>query len=85
MPSGEWRGALKIPNDPRALAAYQNGEKYFYARRGQLNFSCASCHVQAAGDFDSAINQAKQGEAPAKASIAQAKEQETDWTAAVIH
>jgi sulfur-oxidizing protein SoxA len=41
---------IKIPNDPRALAAYQNGEKYFYARRGQLNFSCASCHVQNPGN-----------------------------------
>ena len=40
---------IKIPNDPRALAAYENGEKYFYARRGQLNFSCASCHVQNPG------------------------------------
>jgi sulfur-oxidizing protein SoxA len=37
---------IKIPNDPRALAAYENGERYFYTRRGQLNFSCASCHVQ---------------------------------------
>jgi sulfur-oxidizing protein SoxA len=41
---------IKIPNDPRALAAYQNGEEYFYARRGQLNFSCASCHVQNPGN-----------------------------------
>jgi sulfur-oxidizing protein SoxA len=41
---------IKIPNDPRALAAYQKGEKYFYARRGQLNFSCASCHVQNPGN-----------------------------------
>ena len=41
---------IKIPNDPRALAAYQKGEEYFYTRRGQLNFSCASCHVQSAGD-----------------------------------
>jgi sulfur-oxidizing protein SoxA len=41
---------IKIPNDPRALAAYENGEKYFYTRRGQLNFSCASCHVQSPGD-----------------------------------
>jgi L-cysteine S-thiosulfotransferase len=40
---------IKIPNDPRALAAYKNGEKYFYSRRGQLNFSCASCHVQSPG------------------------------------
>jgi L-cysteine S-thiosulfotransferase len=41
---------IKVPNDPRALAAYENGEKYFYTRRGQLNFSCASCHVQSAGE-----------------------------------
>ena len=40
---------IKIPNDPRALAAYRKGEEYFYTRRGQLNFSCASCHVQSAG------------------------------------
>ncbi|HTV36435.1 MAG TPA: sulfur oxidation c-type cytochrome SoxA, partial [Xanthobacteraceae bacterium] len=33
---------IKIPDDPRALAAYQKGEEYFYTRRGQLNFSCAS-------------------------------------------
>jgi L-cysteine S-thiosulfotransferase len=41
---------VKIPDDPRALAAYANGERYFYARRGQLNFSCASCHVQSPGE-----------------------------------
>jgi len=41
---------IKIPDDPRALAAYQKGEEYFYTRRGQLNFSCASCHVQSAGN-----------------------------------
>jgi sulfur-oxidizing protein SoxA len=41
---------IKIPNDPRALAAYQNGKRYFYTRRGQLNFSCASCHVQSPGE-----------------------------------
>src|SRR5215475_4706957 len=40
---------IKIPNDPRALQAYENGKRYFYTRRGQLNFSCASCHVQNAG------------------------------------
>ena len=40
---------IKIPDDPRARAAFENGEKYFYGRRGQLNFSCASCHVQSAG------------------------------------
>jgi sulfur-oxidizing protein SoxA len=41
---------IKIPNDPRALAAYQKGKEYFYTRRGQLNFSCATCHVQNPGN-----------------------------------
>ena len=41
---------IKVSKDPRALTAYRNGEEYFYTRRGQLNFSCASCHVQSAGD-----------------------------------
>ena len=41
---------IKIPDDPRALAAYKKGEQYFYSRRGQLNFSCASCHVQSPGE-----------------------------------
>jgi sulfur-oxidizing protein SoxA len=41
---------VDIPKDPRALAAYDDGKRYFYSRRGQLNFSCASCHVQASGE-----------------------------------
>jgi sulfur-oxidizing protein SoxA len=41
---------IKIPDDPRALGAYQNGKRYFYTRRGQLNFSCATCHVQNPGE-----------------------------------
>jgi L-cysteine S-thiosulfotransferase len=41
---------IKIPDDARALAAYANGARYFYTRRGQLNFSCASCHVQSPGE-----------------------------------
>jgi sulfur-oxidizing protein SoxA len=41
---------IKIPNNPGALQAYENGKQYFYQRRGQLNFSCASCHVQGAGE-----------------------------------
>ena len=41
---------IKIPDDPRALEAYQNGKEYFYTRRGQLNFSCATCHVQSPGE-----------------------------------
>jgi sulfur-oxidizing protein SoxA len=41
---------IKIPDDPRALEAYENGKRYFYTRRGQLNFSCANCHVQNPGE-----------------------------------
>jgi sulfur-oxidizing protein SoxA len=41
---------IKIPDDPRALEAFENGKRYFYTRRGQLNFSCASCHVQSPGE-----------------------------------
>ena len=41
---------IKIPDDPRAREAYENGKRYFYTRRGQLNFSCATCHVQNPGE-----------------------------------
>lgn len=34
---------------PKAMAAYEDGKKAFYSRKGQLNFACASCHVQNAG------------------------------------
>ena len=34
-----------------ALAAYEKGKSYYYTRRGQLNYSCASCHVNNAGKF----------------------------------
>jgi sulfur-oxidizing protein SoxA len=40
---------IKVPDDPRARAAYEAGKQYFYSRRGQLNFSCASCHVSGSG------------------------------------
>lgn len=34
---------------PKALAAYEDGKRTFFSRKGQLNFACASCHVQNAG------------------------------------
>ena len=38
---------IKIPeDDKRALAAYLEGKKFFYTKRGQLNLSCANCHMQ---------------------------------------
>ena len=36
-------------NVPAAKAAYEDGKKFFFTRRGQLNFSCATCHIQNAG------------------------------------
>jgi sulfur-oxidizing protein SoxA len=39
-----------IPDDPRALAIYEQGKNFFYAKRGQLNMSCADCHVNNAGN-----------------------------------
>lgn len=38
-----------VPEDPKALAAYEAGKKLFYERRGQLNLACATCHVHSAG------------------------------------
>jgi sulfur-oxidizing protein SoxA len=32
-----------------ALAAYDQGKNEFYGKRGQLNLSCANCHVDSAG------------------------------------
>ncbi|MCA1926421.1 MAG: sulfur oxidation c-type cytochrome SoxA [Thiobacillus sp.] len=34
---------------PKAMAAYEEGKKAFFSRKGQLNFACATCHVQNAG------------------------------------
>ena len=41
--------SISVPNDPRAQAAYQQGKNHFYAKRGQLNLSCANCHQDSAG------------------------------------
>jgi sulfur-oxidizing protein SoxA len=39
---------VTIPNAD-ALKAYNDGKSFFFARRGQLNFSCAHCHIESAG------------------------------------
>jgi sulfur-oxidizing protein SoxA len=36
--------AIDVPNDD-AKAAYLDGKKFFYTKRGQLNLSCADCHL----------------------------------------
>src|SRR6266851_3898124 len=43
-----------VKDEMAALTAYMaftsSGKRYFYTRRGQLNFSCATCHVQSPGE-----------------------------------
>lgn len=39
---------IKIPN-AAAAQAYETGKKFYYSKRGYLNNSCATCHVQGAG------------------------------------
>jgi sulfur-oxidizing protein SoxA len=36
-------------DSPAALQAYEDGKRTFYARAGQLNFSCAHCHIDNVG------------------------------------
>jgi len=33
------------PKTEKAIAWYNKGKQFFYAKRGQLNLSCADCHV----------------------------------------
>lgn len=40
---------VTVPNNPAAQAAYEDGKQFFYARRGQLNMACATCHMASAG------------------------------------
>lgn len=34
-----------------ALAAYETGKRFYYTKRGQLNFSCSDCHGISAGQY----------------------------------
>jgi sulfur-oxidizing protein SoxA len=36
---------------PCALAAYEKGKQLYFKRRGQLNFACATCHIDNPGKF----------------------------------
>lgn len=38
-----------IPEDKRAVAAYEAGKQFYYTRRGQLNFACSTCHLETVG------------------------------------
>ncbi|MEN8801671.1 MAG: sulfur oxidation c-type cytochrome SoxA [Thiogranum sp.] len=39
-----------VPGDEGAMSAYTRGKNHFYAKRGQLNMSCADCHQWNAGN-----------------------------------
>jgi len=39
---------IKVDGDA-AMAAYNKGKQFYYARRGQLNMACAHCHVDNSG------------------------------------
>ena len=41
---------ITVPDDSRALAAYNRGKQLFYTKQGQLNLACADCHVNYAGN-----------------------------------
>ena len=41
--------AMSAPANPAAFAAYERGKAFFYTKRGQLNLSCADCHMKAVG------------------------------------
>ena len=40
---------ITVPNDPRALAAYEEGKRIYFTRRGPRAFACYHCHWEAAG------------------------------------
>lgn len=42
---------VKLPDDERALAIYERGKKHYYMKRGQLNLSCADCHITSSGQY----------------------------------
>jgi uncharacterized iron-regulated membrane protein len=71
-----------------ALAAAEAAEQDAGALKNQWipteQALAAAKKAAAAGDFDAAVAQAKEAEVLAKASIAQAKEQQSAWRAGVI-
>ncbi|RUM82072.1 MAG: sulfur oxidation c-type cytochrome SoxA [Candidatus Thioglobus sp.] len=47
--TGQTINVIVPAGNAKALAAYNQGKSEFYAKRGQLNLSCANCHVDSAG------------------------------------
>jgi len=44
------KGNVNIVDTPESMQWYERGKKHFYAKRGQLNMSCADCHYYNAGN-----------------------------------
>ena len=47
---GKKMNVIVPQDDAGAIAAYESGKEFYFKRRGQLNFSCATCHLQNAGN-----------------------------------
>lgn len=41
--------SVKVPDESAALAAYEDGKRIYFTRRGPRAFACSSCHWEAAG------------------------------------
>ena len=44
------KGNVKVADSADSAVWYERGKKHFYAKRGQLNMSCADCHYYNAGN-----------------------------------
>ncbi len=40
--------AIRVPDDPRALAAYEEGKRQYFTHRGPRGFACYHGHWEAA-------------------------------------
>ena len=49
--AGEGQRITTMPKSEKAIAWYNKGKNFFYAKRGQLNLSCADCHVYSASKW----------------------------------
>jgi sulfur-oxidizing protein SoxA len=41
--------SIEVPDDPRAIAAYEEGKRIYFTRRGPREFACYHCHWEASG------------------------------------
>jgi sulfur-oxidizing protein SoxA len=55
---------IEVPDDSRAIAAYEDGKRIYFSRRGPRGFACYHCHWEASGarirgnELSSAVGQA---------------------------